>query len=119
MDDYKHINEDDFLIRVRPFRDSMGKWTGDIDLSIVTLPDNDLDDEDYSQLVHMCTMVASTIPLMETDEALRNMIHEYVEQTLDMDYEDVVEEDENKELVLETEGNVLTIDFSSRTKGNA
>ena len=118
MDDYKHINEDDFLIRVRPFRDSMGKWTGDIDLSIVTLPDNDLDDEDYSQLVHMCTMVASTVPLMEHDEALRNMIHEYVEERFDTEYEPMLEDDK-KEVVVETSGNVLTIDFGSKTKGSA
>ena len=118
MDDYKHINEDDFLIRVRPFRDSTGKWTGDIDLSIVTLPDNDMDDDDYSQIIHMCTMVASTVPLMENDEALRNMIHEYVEEMFDTEYEPVLES-KKTDVVVEQEGNVLTIDFNSKTKGSA
>ena len=45
----ENINEEDFLIRVRPFADDEGKWSGEVDISIMAMPDNPLDDEDYYQ----------------------------------------------------------------------
>ena len=37
-----NMRSEDFLIRVRPFKDIDGTWNGDIDLSIITQPANDL-----------------------------------------------------------------------------
>ena len=62
------MRSEDFLIRVRPFKDTDGSWSGDIDLSIITQPSNDLPDEDYNQIMHFCKMMASTVPIMERDE---------------------------------------------------
>jgi len=43
----KEVNEEDFLIRVRPFANDEGRWSGEVDISIMAMPDNPMDDEDY------------------------------------------------------------------------
>ena len=114
----QHIEDDDFLIRVRPFRDESGGWTGEIDLSVVTLPDNDFNDEDYQQLIHFCTMMAATVPIMEHDEAMRDYVHDYVMNKFDMEDEDVVEPT-NEVTITQEDGNVVRLSFGTTTKGSA
>lgn len=109
------IQEDDFIVRVRPFRDSTGEWTGDIDLSVITLPGNDMTDEDYSQLIHFCTMMASTVPIMEHNEELRNLVHDFVTNTFDTEHEPVVQDKPE----VEHDGNIIKINFNTQTKGSA
>ena len=110
------MKSEDFLIRVRPFTDTDGSWNGDIDLSIITQPSNDLNDEDYNQVMHFCKMMASTVPLMERDEELRDMVHNFVIENVDKEY--VVEVDSSSR-VIDREDNVVTIDFGTKTKGSA
>lgn len=111
------INTDDFIIRVRPFRDEDGSWSGEIDLAVITMPDNDFEDEDYSQLIHFCTMMASTVPIMENNEEIRNLVHDFVMNGFDTQYHDVVEESQKAEV--EHDGNIIKINFNTRTKGSA
>ena len=110
------MRKEDFLIRVRPFRDKDGSWNGDIDLSIITQPSNDMDDEDYHQVMHFCKMMASTVPIMEYNEDLRDMVHEYVMEHVDKEY---IIEVEPKSQVVDRSDNVVTIDFGTKTKGSA
>ena len=112
------IDGDDFVIRVRPFTRGE-EWTGEIDISIISSPDNTLNDESYGQLMHFCKMMCSTVPIMEHDEAIRNMVHTYVMEVVDNEPEDVLEEDDEQITITQEDGNVVRLDFSSRTKGNA
>ena len=112
------IDEGDFVIRVRP-TEVDGEWTGEIDISIISQADNPLDDEDYTQVMHFCKMMCSTVPIMEHDEAIRNMVHTYVMEVVDNEPEDVLEEDDEQITITQEDGNVIRLDFSSRTKGNA
>jgi len=112
-----NINSDDFIVRVRPMRDENGSWTGEIDLSVVTLPDNDFDDEDYSQLIHFCTMMASTVPIMEDNEEIRDLVHNYVMESFDNEHEPVVKDKQSAEV--EYDGNIIKINFATQTKGSA
>ena len=110
------IDGDDFVIRVRPFTRGE-EWTGEIDISIISSPDNTLNDESYGQLMHFCKMMCATVPIMEMDEKLRDTVHEYVLNVVDAE-EFPVEED--KRLVIAGEdGNIIHLDFSSKTKGSA
>jgi len=110
------IYDEDFLVRVRPFLDDEGIWNGEIDVSIITQPENSLQDDDYFQVMHFCKMLASTIPIMEVNEDIRELVHNYVTEVIDKHEEDVLE----KELrVVSEEDNVIKLDFGSRTKGNA
>ena len=49
------MKSEDFIIRVRPFKDTDGSWSGDIDLSIITQPSNDLDL--MKTTIRLCTSV--------------------------------------------------------------
>ena len=46
----KEIQNEDFIIRVRPFSNDDGRWSGEVDISIMAMPDNPMHDEDYYQL---------------------------------------------------------------------
>ena len=114
--EYDSIKPEDFIIRVRPFRDSEGVWNGEIDMAIVTQPENDLDDDDYFQMMHFCKMLASTIPVMEVNEDFRELVHNYVIERVDREYE---VELEDKPKVVGEDGNVIKIDFGTKTEGSA
>ena len=115
MSKFEDIQEGDFVIRVRPTEDA-GEWTGEIDISIISQANNPLDDESYGQVMHFCKMMASTIPVMETNEDLRDLVHDYVMEHVDKEYE---VELEDKPKIIGEDGNVVKIDFATRTKGNA
>ena len=110
------IDRDDFMLRIRPTINSDGSWNGEIDVAIITQPENSLDEEDYFQVMHFCKMLASTIPVMELNEDFRELVHEYVMEKVDKHYE---VELEDKPRVVGTDGNVVKIDFSSKTEGSA
>jgi hypothetical protein len=112
------IDGDDFVIRVRPFTRGE-EWTGEIDISIISSPDNTLNDESYGQLMHFCKMMCSTVPIMEHDEAIRNMVHSYVLEVVDNEPEDMVEQEDQAITITHEDGNVVRLDFASKTKGSA
>lgn len=111
------ISEEDFIIRVRP-TEIEGEWTGEVDISIISQPDNPLNDEGYTQVMHFCKMMCATIPLMEKDDALRNLVHAYVMEVVDNEYEDMVEDDDEV-IITKEDGNIIHLSFGSRTKGSA
>ena len=111
------IDEGDFVIRVRP-TEVDGEWTGEIDISIISQAGNPLDDEGYTQVMHFCKMMCATVPLMEADEGLRNLVHSYVMEVVDREDEDVVEDDDGV-IITKEDGNVVHLSFGSKTKGSA
>ena len=110
------IDEGDFVIRVRP-TEINGEWTGEIDISIISQAGNPLDDEGYTQVMHFCKMMCATVPLMEADEGLRNLVHSYVMEVVDREDEDVVDDD--GVIITKEDGNVVHLSFGSKTKGSA
>ena len=115
---YDSIEGDDFVIRVRPFTKGE-QWTGEIDISIISSPDNMLDDESYGQLMHFCKMMASTVPIMEADENIRNLVHTYVMEVVDNEPEDMIEQDDQEIVITHEDGNVVRLNFNSKTGGSA
>ena len=115
----KEVNEEDFLIRVRPFANDEGRWSGEVDISIMAMPDNPMDDEDYYQVMHFAKMMCASVPVMEEVEELRNIVHEYVTKVLDTEMDIDVELEEEMGVEKTYDGNVVHLHFNSRTKGNA
>ena len=109
------IKEQDFVIRIRP-TEIDGEWTGEIDISIISQPEKPLDDESYTQVMHFCKMMCATVPLMEANKDLRDLVHNYVMEYVDNDEEDVVDDDV---IITKEDGNVVHLSFGSRTKGSA
>ena len=115
----KEVSNEDFIIRVRPFADDNGRWTGEVDISIMAMPDNPMVDEDYHQVMHFTKMMCASVPVMEEVEELRNIAHQYVKKVIDKEMDIEVElEDAGKE-AYSVEGNVIHLHFNTTTKGSA
>ena len=113
------IEDEDFIIRVRPFADDNGEWSGEIDISIMAFPNNPMDDEDYWQVMHFAKMMCAAVPVMEEVEEMRNIVHEYVTKVIDNEMDIDVELEEEMGVEKTYDGNVVHLHFNSRTKGNA
>jgi hypothetical protein len=115
----KEIQDEDYLIRVRPFANDDGEWSGEVDISIMTQPDNPLNDDDYNQLMHFTKMMCAAVPVMEQVEEVRKLIHEYVMEVLDNEMEFQVELEEKAQVEKTYDGNVVHLQFNTSTKGTA
>jgi hypothetical protein len=113
------VNEEDFLIRVRPFANDEGAWSGEVDISIMAMPDNPLDDEDYYKVMHFAKMMCASVPVMEESEELRDIVHEYVINVLDNEMEIDVELEEEVGVEKTYDGNIVHINFNTKTGGSA
>jgi len=114
----KHIQENDFIIRIRPQSEN-NVWTGEIDVAIITNDDKNMSDDDYYQILHLTKMVACTIPVMEEDEQLRDAVHNFVMAFEDDMPEEDIPVDNDRGKVLEIDDNVVTLSFGTKTKGSA
>jgi len=115
----KELQEEDFLIRVRPFANDDGKWSGEVDISIMIQPENPLDEDDYVNLMHFTKMMCASVPVMEEVPELRNIVNEYVLNVLDNELDINVELEDSYGVEKEYDGNVVHINFSTKTRGNA
>ena len=115
----KQLSEEDFLIRVRPYSDEDGEWGGEIDISVIALPNNPLNDEGYFQVMHFCKMMCATIPIMEQSEEIRNIVHEYVLNVIDNEMEIDVQLEEEAGVEKTYDGNVVHLNFNTKTGGSA
>jgi len=115
----KEVNEEDFLIRVRPFANDEGRWSGEVDISIMAMPDNPMDDEDYYQVMHFAKMMCAAVPVMEEVEELRNIVHEYVTKVIDTEMDIDVELEEEAGVEKTYDGNVVHLHFNTKTGGSA
>ena len=115
----KEVSEEDFLIRVRPFANDEGRWSGEVDISIMAMPDNPMDDEDYYQVMHFAKMMCAAVPVMEEVEELRNIVHEYVTKVIDTEVNIDVELEEEAGVEKTYDGNVVHLHFNTKTGGSA
>ena len=115
----EHIEEDDFVIRIRPFANDAGKWSGEVDISIMSFADNELDDEDYDNVMHFCKMMCAAVPIMEEAKEFRDIIHEYVLNVVDNDMEIDVELEEESGVEKTYEDNIVHLNFNTKTGGSA
>ena len=114
----KEVREEDFLIRVRPFANDDGDWSGEVDISVMGLPYNSLSDEDYDQVMHFSKMVCASVPVMHEIDELRHTVDEYVRNVIDNEDEINIELEE--EYVEKTyDDNVVHLKFNPKTKGSA
>ena len=102
---FLEFDKNDFIVRMTPLLSKDGKWTGELYMGTVTTEDNDLDDEDYANLLQVSSLVAASVPVMEEDIDVRNTLYNYVESVLAVD-------EEKETPLFEEEGNVIKINFS-------
>jgi hypothetical protein len=115
----ENINDEDFIIRVRPFADDDGKWTGEVDISVMAFADNPVDDDDYEQLMHFCKMMCASVPLMQESKDLRELAHEYVINYVDTEMDIDIELEEEVGVEKTYDGNIVHLNFNTKTGGSA
>ena len=115
----ENINDEDFIIRIRPFADDDGKWTGEVDISVMAFPDNPVDEDDYDQLMHFCKMMCASVPIMQESKELRDLTHEYVINFVDTEMDIDVELEEEVGVERTYDGNIIHLNFNSKTGGSA
>lgn len=106
------LDDEDFLIRVKPIM-SGSSWIGEVDLSIITSGKSKLGSQDYDTLSYLCQLIISAVPTMEVDDYVRDALIDSVDEYLKN-----MEEEEHINFT-DKSGNVINIDFSTKTKGNA
>lgn len=115
----KNLQDEDFLIRIRPFANDEGTWNGEIDISVIPMPNNPMDDEDYYHVMHFCKMMCASVPIMEEVEEMRDIVHEYVINVLDKEMDINVELEEEAGVEKSYDGNVVHLSFNTKTGGSA
>lgn len=109
----KTVLPEDFIIKVNPHLNSIGKWNGGIELSIMPNLDNPLDDDDYYQVEHICKMLCSTLNFMEVEPNFRDKINDYVVNVFDKEHKDA---HNNKEIKKTYADNVINVTFGKSDK---
>ena len=114
---HMHMIPDDFVIILRPVKGPIeGQeeeeliekegWTGEVQVSIITnAHQTTLSDSEFVNMVMLCNFAAASIPAMEENVFLRDMIRTYVQKSM------IMPTPENQENVILT--------FDSNTKGTA
>ena len=116
------VENEDFLIRIRPTFSKGGAWTGDAQVSVVTSRDNDLTDEVFRGMELFVMMLLASLPVMEQDEYVRDQIYKYVEDNGEefwTDNDPFDEEDDEVIVVERDDDNVIRLTFKTKTKGEA
>ena len=115
----REMRDEDFMIRVRPYADEDGIWSGEVDISIMYGDDNPMNNDDFHQVLHFTKMMCASVPVMEEVEELRNIVHEYVMKVIDNEADISVELEEEVGVEKTYDGNVVHLHFNTKTKGSA
>lgn len=103
------FNPNDYIIRLSPFLDKQGDWTGELMVGTVTTDDNNMNDNDHFQLMHLTQMVCASIPAMEDDDDVRQVLADIVD-TIQEDLKDTDTVEDNK--VIDVNENVINVKFN-------
>ena len=99
------LNLEDFIIQVKPTISSDKRWTGEVDVSVISSSDNPLCDEDYYGVLEFCRVICASIPLMEKDENLRQKAIDFLQR------EDELYNKKHKPKVVDKRDNVVVVSF--------
>jgi len=109
---HKHLTPDDFVIIVRPVREdeelplNEGSWTGEVQVSIVTnAKETTLTELEFNNMVLLCNFAAASIPAMEENAFIRDLIQTYAQKNMIMPTPE--------------EENIPVLTFDTDTEGSA
>ena len=110
MQKFDNINPEDFLIQVKPMLNPSKRWTGEVDVSVVSSKENPLCDEDYYGVLEFCRIICASIPMMEKDASLRTKAVDYLKQ------QDELEMQKEKPKIIDKHDNVIVVSFDKKDK---
>lgn len=103
------VEENDFLIKISPLLEG-NEWTGNVDVSIISAANNNMNENDLNIMAKLVEMVASAVPVMSEDSYVLEALEEYVESIYRQVQEEVTEQYTD---------NVIKLDLDTKTRGNA
>jgi len=105
------INNEDFYIQLVPDLDKNKNWLGTLQVNIVTSNVNPIDDDGYNQIFHLCQLISSVVPYMDDNPDIIVELEKYMK----------VEQKSNKSTkkIVSKQGNVINLNFKSKTNGSA
>lgn len=98
------FHPNDYIIRLSPFVDEKGNWTGELMVGTISTEDNVMNDTDHYQLMHLTQMVCASIPAMEENEDFRELLTEIVDDT-------VSGSDEEESKITGVDENIISVKF--------
>ena len=98
------FHPNDYIIRLSPFVDEEGNWTGELMVGTISTEDNVMNDTDHYQLMHLTQMVCASIPAMEENEDFRELLTEIVDDTVSG-----IKEEESK--ITGVDENIISVKF--------
>ena len=104
------INPEDFLIQVKPMLNPAKRWTGEVDVSVVSSKENPMNDEDYYGVLEFCRIICASIPMMEKDEDIRTRALDYLK------LQDELDNIKNKPKIIDKRDNVIVVSFDKKKK---
>lgn len=122
MSDEETQEQSSFAVVVTPTLDAKRKWTGTVTVHMEEDDFGELSDEELMQIRNVCGMMASSLTLMEEDPEFNEYIQEYFLKNFRSFVEDFIEgtlEEQKPTMTRSKDGKVITLDFSSKTYGEA
>ena len=104
------FDPNDYIIRLSPFLDKKGDWTGELMVGTVTTDDNNMSDNDHYQLMHLTQMVCASITAMEEDEEVRQILTDIVDDAQE-EMKEVEVTAEKKIVAVDVEDNIINVKF--------
>jgi len=98
------FDPNDLNVRITHILDQKGNWTGELMVGTVTTGENTTTDDDYVNLMRVGHMVCASIPAMEEDNDVRDILAKYANDVLE-------EEAAPKATVESVEDNVVKVKF--------
>lgn len=111
---FMDFDQNDYIIRISPFLDKKGEWTGEIMVGTCTTDDNVLSDFDHAQLMKLSHMMCASLPVMEEDSAVRRLLENEVERNIDDELEKDFKEIKPAIEVAGVSDNVISVLFNSK-----
>ena len=99
------FSPNDYIIRISPFIDKDGAWTGELQVGSCTTDDNTMNDDDYINLMQLTHMLLAAIPAMEEDDYVRETLYKHAKGVL----ED--KEEAPKRRLESIDGNIINVNF--------
>jgi len=100
MDIANKIDKNDFIIRVRPNKSkSNGAWSGSADIVVITSEDNNLPDNEWSELMQFSRMMCASVPIIEEVETFRNLLHDYLNRSNDEQQDLFIDKEQDSNII--------------------
>lgn len=113
-----------FAIVIEPEFDEDNNWTGSVSASMEEDLAGDLEDDAVDQIRHVSGMIATCLQIMEADKEFLEFVKNYyavhnAELFLELAEELEEEEDQPPKFTRSKDGKVITLNFDTKTYGNA